>query len=76
MERIRQEALFDQACGVVADRLNVNVETAGHIIDHVARRQAVSRAEVAADVVASCTDSRVFLPRELLTNGYGYESAA
>jgi hypothetical protein len=77
MERIftEPEAVFEQACGVIAHRLEVDTETAGHILERVARREGVTTSELAADVVASCTRA-TFLPRDLYTNGHGYESAA
>jgi hypothetical protein len=69
------EVLFEQACGVLAHRLEVDTETAGHILDRVACREGVTRAELAADIIASCIHA-VSLPRDLYTNGHGYESAA
>jgi hypothetical protein len=69
------EAVFEQARGVLAQRLEVDLETAGHILDRVARREGVSRTELAADVVASCT-GEAYVPRDLYGNGHGYESAA
>jgi ANTAR domain-containing protein len=69
------EALFQQACGVLANRLEVDTETAGQILDRVARREGLSRTELAATVVNSCTQA-AYLPRDLYTNGHSYESAA
>jgi hypothetical protein len=69
------EALFQLACGVLADRLEVDPETAGQILDRVARREGLSRTELAATVVDSCTQA-AYLPRDLYTNSHGYESAA
>jgi hypothetical protein len=69
------EALFWQASGVLASRLEVDTETAGQILDRVARREGLSRTELAATVVDSCIQA-AYLPRDLNTNGRGYESAA
>jgi len=74
--RGQSEALFEQASGVIAARLELDPETAGNILDRIAHREGVSRSQIAADVVASCTDSAVFLPRALYTNGHEYETAA
>jgi hypothetical protein len=70
------EAIFEQARGVVAVRLDIDPEAAGDMIDRVARREGVSRSEIAADIVASCTDNAVYLPRMLQAKGRAYESAA
>jgi hypothetical protein len=69
------EALFQQACGVLAHRLEVDTETAGGILDRVAHREGLSRTELAATIVNSCTQA-AYLPHGLSTNRYGYESAA
>lgn len=63
--------IVQQARGVIAARLDVDIETAALILDRVAHREKVGRDELAADVVASCTNSVVGLPRDL----YTYESA-
>jgi hypothetical protein len=65
------EALFQQACGVLGHRLEVDMETAGDILDRVARREGLSRTELAATVVNSCTQA-AYLPRDLYTNSHGY----
>lgn len=77
MERslAESEALVERACGVLANRLEVDPETAAHILDRVSRREGVSRAELAGNVIASCTESAL-LPRDPYRNGHGYESAA
>ena len=77
MERSPAETdvLFEQACGVLAHRLEVDTKTAGQILDRVARREGLSRTELAASVVDSCTRAAC-LPRDLSTAGHGYESAA
>jgi hypothetical protein len=78
MEESRNGGLpvFSEACGVVAGRLSIDLDTAARILERVARRGKVSVDELAAAVVASCSDSTVFLPRALYTNGGDYESAA
>jgi hypothetical protein len=76
MERsfIESEAL-EQACGILACRLEIDREAARQILDRVSRREGVSRAELVANVIASCAGSTV-LPADMYANGYGYESAA
>jgi hypothetical protein len=69
-------AIFAQACGVVAARLAVDLDTAAGILERVAKRERVRTSELAADVVASCADSTVYLPRMLYTNHDEYEPAA
>ena len=69
------DAIFAQACGVVAGRLAVDLDTAAGILERVAKRERVRTSELAADVVASCGDSTVYLPRMLYTNDDEYESA-
>lgn len=69
------EAIFRQACGVLAHRLEVDTETAGQILDRVARREGLSKIELAASVVDSCTQG-AYLPSDLSVTGHGYESAA
>ena len=75
MEASQNSDIFEQARGVIAARLDVDPDTAAHILERVSQRERISRDELAADVLASCTDSRVALPRDLYTNGYGFESA-
>jgi len=70
------DPVFAQACGVLAGRLDVDLETAGLMLERVARREGVSRNELASDVVASCADGSVYLPRTLYANGHDYESVA
>jgi hypothetical protein len=62
------DAIFGQACGVVAARLAVDLDTAAGILERVAKRERVRTSELAADVVASCADSTVYLPRVVSTN--------
>ena len=67
--------VVEQARGVIAARLEVDPETAADILTRVAQREGLSRDQLAANVVASCTSLHVRLPRDLYTNGYGYEPA-
>jgi hypothetical protein len=70
------DAIFAQVCGVVAGRLAVDLDTAAGILERVAKRKCVRTSELAADVVASCADNTVYLPRMLYTNDDEYEPAA
>lgn len=72
----RSLAMFEQARGAVSVRLEVDVETAGHILECVARREGVSPLDLARDVLASCWDSKTALPRDLYTNGHECGTAA
>jgi hypothetical protein len=56
--------------------LAVDLDTAAGILERVAKRERVPTSELAADVVASCADSTVDLPRMLYTNHDEYEPAA
>ena len=51
-------------------------QIAAGILERVAKRKCVRTSELAADVVASCADSTVYLPRMLYTNDDEYEPAA
>ena len=68
--------VVEQAHGVIAARLEVDADTAADILLRVAQREGLSRDQLAANVVASCTSSHVRVPRDLYTNGYGYAPAA
>lgn len=72
----RSLVMFEQARGAVSVRLAVDVETAGHILESVARREGVSTLDLARDVLASCWDKETALPRDLYTNGHEYGTAA
>ena len=61
------DAIFAQA---------VDLDTAAGILERVAKRKCVRTSELAADGVASCADSTVYLPRMLYTNDDEYEPAA
>jgi ANTAR domain-containing protein len=69
------ELLFQQACGVLAERLEVDPQTAGQILGRVARREGITEDELAATVVSSCTQT-AYLPRDLYAYGHGHESVA
>jgi hypothetical protein len=69
------QTVFEQARGVLAERLDVDPDTAAHILDRVAQREGISAVEIAANVVASCT-GEACLPRDLYAKDHGYESAA
>jgi|1186.fasta_scaffold62380_1 hypothetical protein len=71
----QHEALFQQACGVLAHRLEVDTKTAGQILGRVARREGITETELAATIVKSCIQAE-YLPRDLYTSSPGYESAA
>ena len=62
MGTFRDSDVVAQARGVIAARLGVDPETAGNILARVAKREGLSRDELAADVIASCTSSPVTLP--------------
>jgi hypothetical protein len=70
------DPVFAQACGVLAGRLAVDLGTAARMLERVAKRERLSPNELAADVVASCVDPNVYLPRALYTDGDVYGSAA
>jgi hypothetical protein len=76
MDLVRNSDVIEQACGVISARLEVEPETAAKILIRVAKREGRPREELAADVLASCTRSDVWLPRDLWTDGYDYEPAA
>jgi hypothetical protein len=76
MDTSQESDLIEQARGVIAARLEVEPEAAAQILDRVAQREGLTTDELACDVLASCTHCDVSLPRDLYTNGYGYEPAA
>jgi hypothetical protein len=43
------EALFEQACGILAYRLEIDREAAVQILDRVSRREGISRAELVVE---------------------------
>jgi hypothetical protein len=55
--------------GVLAERFGVRISTADGILRDVARLENCHVAELAAEVVASCTTDSTPLPRSLYTNG-------
>jgi ANTAR domain len=76
MEAFGESDLVEQAHGVIAARLDVDPETAAQILHRVAVREKITKKDLAADVVSSCTSDGIRLPRDLYTNGRGYESVA
>lgn len=72
----RESDVVEQACGVIAARLEVEPATAANILVRVAEREGLTEDELAADVLASCTRSDVNLPHDLYVEGCGYEPAA
>jgi hypothetical protein len=61
--------VIEQARGVLAERFGVDISTADTIIGDVARAQKRTVDELAAAIVASCTNGSTPLPRRLYTNG-------
>jgi hypothetical protein len=70
------DASVEQARGVLAERFGVEIATADAILADVARAQKRAVAELAAAVVASCTDGSKPLPRRLYINEEGISDAA
>jgi hypothetical protein len=62
-----RDAMIEQARGVLAERFGVDTATADAILGDVARAQKRTLEELAAAVVASCTDGSQPLPRRLYT---------
>jgi hypothetical protein len=58
-------AVLEQARGVLAERFGIEIETADEILTKVARTQQRNVTELAEDVVRSCTDGSMPLPRRL-----------
>ena len=61
------DVVLEQARGVLAERFGVDISTAEMILGDVARVQKRTVEELAAAVVASCTDGSRPLPRSLYT---------
>jgi hypothetical protein len=57
--------VIDQALGVLAERFGVDIEAAESIFREAVRRHEMSEQELAACVVASCTNDCAVLPRML-----------
>jgi hypothetical protein len=70
------EAVVEQARGVLAERFGADIATADAILSEVARVQKRTVNDLAAAVVASCTDDSMPLPRRLYTGGTEFSDAA
>ena len=70
------DAVLERARGVLGERFGVEIATADAILTDVARAQNREVEELAAAVVASCTDGSKPLPRRLYTNSDGMSTAA
>jgi hypothetical protein len=58
---------MDQALGVLAERFGVDIEGAESIFSEALKRDGMPAEELAACVVASCTNDCAVLPRMLYT---------
>jgi hypothetical protein len=63
-----RDVVVERARGVLAERFGVDIAVADSILGDVARVQHRSVTDLAAAVVASCTDDSTPLPRRLYTN--------
>jgi hypothetical protein len=70
------DAVVERARGVLAERFGVEIATADAILCDVARLEEQHVADLAAAVVASCTELSLPLPRRLYTNGDGIDGSA
>lgn len=59
MDTARNSDLVEQAGGVIAARVEVELGTAANILARVAEREGRTKDELAADVLASCTRSDI-----------------
>jgi hypothetical protein len=64
-----RDAVIEHARGVLAERFGVDISTADMILGDVAQAQKRTIDELAAAVVASCTNGSTPLPRRLYTHG-------
>jgi hypothetical protein len=62
------EAVVERARGVLSERFGVDIAVADAILGDVARHQKRTVTDLAAAVVASCTDDSMPLPRRLYTD--------
>lgn len=74
MDTFRASDRVDLACAVIAERLELDPETAAELLYGVAQRTGLSVDELAADVLASSMSSEG--SRALHTNDHDYEPAA
>jgi ANTAR domain len=70
------DAPIERARGVLAERFGIEIAVADAILESVARTQNRTVSELAAAVVASCTDGSKPLPQRLYTNDDGFSDAA
>ena len=70
-QAVSQEIVICHALGVIAERFGVDIDSADGILREVARREQTDLEELAACVVASCTNDCSVLPRSL----YAFEAA-
>jgi hypothetical protein len=71
-----RDAVVEQARGVLAERFGVEIATADAILCDVARVQRRSVMELAAAIVASCSDESAPLPWRLYPHSDGITDAA
>jgi ANTAR domain len=76
MDPFRASDRVEQACGVIAARLDLDPETAAELLCGVALRTGRSTDELAAEVLALPKTSQVTLPLDLHRNHHGYDPAA
>jgi hypothetical protein len=70
------DAVVERARGVLAERFGVEIAVADAILGDVARAQDRPVVDLAAAVVASCTDDSTPLPRRLYMDSDGISHAA
>jgi hypothetical protein len=70
------DAILERARGVLAERFGVAIATADAILSDVARLEERHVTDLAAAVVASCTEVSLPLPRRLYTDGDGMGAVA
>lgn len=70
------DAVVERGRGVLAERFGVEIAVADAILGDVARVQKRPVADLAAAVVASCTDDSMPLPRRLYVDSNGISHAA
>jgi ANTAR domain len=73
---VRVSVVVERARGVLAERFGVEIATADAILADVARAQKRSVTDLAAAVVASCTNGSTPLPRRLYTSDGISDAAA
>ena len=66
---VSMDAVVERARGVLAERFGIDIRTADLVLEEVARTQRRTVGDLAAAVVASCTNGSEPLPRSLYVNG-------